>query len=397
MNREMNVTRMNDAPSMDWGSRSGEDTIGALAERTAGVGLSLARLSRKLGAALALVLAVFAMQSEAAKKETHANPRFSPDGKSLVFDRCDPDECRIHVYNLQTGTLGYYRPPPGDSWGQGYYSNAGDKLVFVTQPIGVYAQRHEILPRSQIAIMNLDGSNMRVVTHTVGYKGMPAFSHSGKKVIFAQAGRIRDEGATIASRWDLWEVDLEGGAANLFAGRFEFYQMGLSVYFPDDERVLLNAYGPSNQALVASGLAKDHADFDRLFKRNGVFALKRGQAVLAPPLFPDLGLTRRAILDAQGNMFFEADGGPGEGIRIRRVGLDGSRQSWRHPPIPEGMSSSIRGAHVSRDGRYFVVSESVGSPWGGMRRHGSKLMLLDTATGVWREVVLPREAKQINR
>lgn len=393
--------------SMDRGSLSREEAADSLVERADEAGLPMRRLLRGMAVALALVLGGLAlvlgglaMQTQAVKGDDVRNPRFSPDGKSLIFDRCDPDSpdrCRIHVYNLESKTLGYYLPPPGQTWEHAYYSNAGDKLVFVIMPIGdrnvdLFTQRHEVLPKTQIAVMNVDGSNLRVVTNTVGYKGMPAFSHSGKKVIFAQAGTIRDEGKTLAASFDLWEVDLETGAVGLFAGRFKFYQMGLSVYFPDDERVLLSGDSPSSEAVVASGLAKDTWNFNRRYNNNSVFVLKRGQAVLAPPLFTDLSGARGAFLDAQGNVFFQADGGSKEGIRIRRVGVDGSRQSWSAPPHRH-QQITLFGTAVSRDGRHLAMALSDGP----LRSRNRKIMLLDTASGAWREVVLPREAKQINR
>lgn len=348
-------------------------------------------------AALFLILGVFAMEINAAEVNDNRDPRFSPDGKSLIFDRCSsdyPDWCRIHVYNFETGVLGYYSPPPGQTWTQAYFSDAGDKIVFVTMPAGnhtkeIFSQRNEIFPKAQIAIMNLDGSNMRVMTNMAGYKGMPAFSHSGKKVVFAQAEKIRDSGKTVAAHWDLWELDLETGVVGLFAGHFQFYQLGLSTYFPDDRRVLVNGVSPKSQiGGTPEEFSSRLAEYNRRYKYNAVFESFRGQATLTSPLFPDLAWTQRASMDALGNVFFIADGGPKEGLKIRRAGLNGQRSSWPFPLV-----SNYWGANVSRDGRYFVMSIAPeGEP-----KYTGKLALFDTATGVWKDIDLPQQAKQINR
>ncbi|KAF0165809.1 MAG: hypothetical protein FD157_985 [Rhodocyclaceae bacterium] len=364
--------------------------------------LPMKHLCRKVAVVLAIVFGVLSMETQAAEGNDVRNPRFSPDGHAVIFDRCDPDypdRCRINVYNVNTGTLGYYLAPPGQTWMQAYYSDAGDKLVFVTGPIGdrnldLFTQRQEVLPNYQIAVMNLDGSKMRVVTSVLGYKGMPAFSHSGKKVIFAMAEKLRDSGKTLAAFWDLWEIDLETGTVGLFAGRFKLFQMGLSVYFPDDERVLLNGDVPMAESLLGpkGSLAKSYGDYTSRYNSSIVFVVKRGQTVLLPPLFTDLGSARGASLDARENTFFVADGGPKEGIRIRRSQTDGAPQSWSYPPHSHEQTT-LFGTAVSRDGRFIagVLSD------GPLSLRNRKIMILDTASGVWREIALPRDARQINR
>lgn len=340
------------------------------------------------------------MEISAAETNDNRDPRFSPDGKSLIFDRCSPDYpdwCRIHVYNLETGTLGYYLPPPGQSWAQAYFSDAGDKVVFVTRPAGdhtkeIFSQRNEIFPKSQIAIMSLDGSNMRVVTNTVGYKGMPAFSHSGKKVVFAQAEKIRDSGKTVAAHWDLWELDLETGVVGLFAGHFQFYQLGLSTYFPDDQRVLVNGGSPKSQI---GGAPEEFSsrlnEYSRRYNSSGIFMVRRGQSELEPPLFTSFSYAREARLDSQGNFFFIATGAK-EGTRIRRSGRDGRQFSWSLPPLgKEG--GTFLGTAVAHDGLRFVMSVA----YGDIAAKNIKLMLLDTTNGLWGSISLPHQAKQINR
>jgi Tol biopolymer transport system component len=315
----------------------------------------------------------------------------------LIFDRCNPakypESCRIHVYNLETGTLGYYLPPSGQTWQQAYYSDAGDKLVFVTNPVidrskTLFSQRNEIFLNTQIAVMNTNGSDMRILTNSQSYKGMPAFSHSGKKIIFTQAEKLRDSGPTVAAFWDLWELDLETGKLELFAGRNGFYQMGLSVYFPDDQRVLL--YGDS--PMWKNGVLQEQEHSHR-YTYNTIYMVTRGQTVLGSLLYPDFSHASDGSLDAQGNVFFygEETETREEGIRLRRITIDGKRTSWADPPSDE--QSNVIGNNVSRDGQRFIMALHNGPRTG----KDSKLMLLNIMDGSWREIMLPSEAKQINQ
>jgi hypothetical protein len=53
----------------------------------------------------------FAMLEE---KDSIKELSFSPDGKKVVFDRCQNDGCQIQVYNLETGELAAYQSPKGE-------------------------------------------------------------------------------------------------------------------------------------------------------------------------------------------------------------------------------------------------------------------------------------------
>ena len=330
------------------------------------------------------------------KKDDIRNPRFSPDGKSIIFDRCSPEyfeRCRIHVYNLETGHLGYYLPPQGQVWMQGYIADSGDKLAFVTMPVGdrnkdMFTDRYNIFPKSQIAVMNLDGSNLRVVTNVAGYKGMPAFSHSGNKILFTQAERLRDSGHTMAAFWDLWELDLETGTLGLFAGQHKFYQMGLSTYFADDRRVLANGDSPSSQR---DALGLDSFSYIKRYNNSSIFIVKRDQTVLDAPLFTDTSSSSIPCMDTQGNIYYEGSGAK-EGIKIRRYGKDGQKTTWPHPPLPPDGGGFFSMA-VSADGKQLAMSVGHGD----LPQHDTRLMLLDTVTGQWRHIPLPNNATQINR
>ena len=342
-------------------------------------------------------LGALAAGIQTAKAEDIRFPRFSPDGKSLIFDRCNPsypERCRIHVYSLETGALGYYKPPSGQTWLQAHYADTGDELVFVSMPVGerarsILSQRENVLLNTQIAVMNLDGSNMQIVTDTIGYKGMPAFSHSGKKVIFAQAEKLRDSGETIAEFWDLQELDLDTGGVTLFAGRsFGFYQMGMSTYFKGDNSVLLNADAPMDQD---GPLQLPTGDYGGQSNNSQIYVLVRGMTTLDAPLFAKYASANDAHMDSKGNIFFLGTG-DSDGTTIRSDRRNNQHLSWPAPPFGESGGSFMGGA-ISQDGRYFAISVI----YGDYSDKNIKLMLLDIASGSWREIDLPSQTIQINK
>ena len=224
---------------------------------------------------------------------------------------------------------------------------------------------------------------MRILTNMQGYKGMPVFSHSGKKILFAQAVHIRDSMATRKPvvDIDLWELDIATGQLSFFAGPFHFYSAGFTSYFPDDQRILVDAIGEYYN--------------NKNYKSNAVHIIRRGQMHLDPPLqFPGLENTSNGVLDRFGNMFFEAMIN-NEGFRILCV--TPTQETKIMPYVPstprhEGVFS-FSNVSVSPDGRYFAGVGIEGYPY----RNESRIMMLDTKTNLWKQVILPQESKQINK
>lgn len=307
------------------------------------------------------------------------NPRFSPDGKQIVFDIANasyPEGIRINLYNLETKELSTYKAPDGYGFQMASFSDDGKKLVMIVAPYGHSA---EALMNYQVATMNVDGTEMQVLTYDKHLKIFPAFSHKGDKIIFAMAEKIRDKGATPASFYNLWELDLKKGKGTMFMGkRFSFYQMGYSTYFNDDEWVLLDAYGPMDN--LPNGLTV--RNFHDKTNSSNVYQIKRGQTEFSMPILREFRSSTKATMDKNENIYFDADEKK-EGLKLRKLGTDGQFSKWDFP-IKQG--GTPMGMSVSKDGKYvaFCFTSSI-----------SQLMLLDTNTGVWSEVILPKTAKEI--
>ena len=175
-------------------------------------------------------------------KDSIANLSFNHDGKKVVFDRCRNEGCQIHVYDLETGELAAYQSPQNERWTMGKYSYDGKKIAFSVIPIKPNDELD--LGAMQIAVMDADGKNYKKVTTGPGAKLYPAFSHNGKKILYACAARIRESGKTPASNYDAWEVDLTKGKQTQLTF-YKYFYMGNLTYFPDDERFIFYGDRPS--------------------------------------------------------------------------------------------------------------------------------------------------------
>ncbi|PKN65259.1 MAG: hypothetical protein CVU54_18885 [Deltaproteobacteria bacterium HGW-Deltaproteobacteria-12] len=168
-------------------------------------------------------------------KDSIANLSFNHNGKKVVFDRCKNDGCQIQVYDLETGELAAYQSPQNERWTMGKYSYDGKRIAFSVIPIKPNDELD--LGAMQIAVMDADGKNYKKVTTGHGAKLYPAFSHNGKKILYACAARIREKGKTPAADYDAWEVDLTTAKQTRLT-YFEYFYMGYLTYFPDDERYI---------------------------------------------------------------------------------------------------------------------------------------------------------------
>jgi len=286
----------------------------------------------------------FAMLEE---KDTISNLSFSHDGKSVVFDRCREGDCGIQVYNLETGELAAYQSPHNEQWTMGKYSYDGKKITFSVIPIKPNDDLD--LGNMQIAVMDADGKNYKKVTTGSGAKLYPTFSHNGKKILYACAAYIREEGKTPAAKYDAWEVNLETGRQTQLTF-CEYFYMGNLTYFPDDERFIY--YGDRPVKFNDISWYKDEKAFGKLVKDlsaqgkeiHGVVVMKGKELIKNPYVFPEKTFPEKPLLSKDGTkLIYEKSLSAG---KFFLYSPDGTHRLVSN-------SGSVSSIAISPDGQYF--------------------------------------------
>lgn len=135
------------------------------------------------------------------------NPTFSPDGKTIAFDRLTKAGEGIYTVNSDGSGLEKRTDPPKGFWdAEPSWSPEGTKIAFTRWKDG---------RRPDVFMMNADGTHIRKLTAKTGGFS-PAFSPDGKKVVFVgeEGGSdklyVMNEDGTNARRLtktqaDIWE------------------------------------------------------------------------------------------------------------------------------------------------------------------------------------------------
>lgn len=327
---------------------------------------------------------------------------FSPDGKKLLFDRRHTGESyKIYVNNLETGELAAYQSPEGETWMHAKYSFDGTRIVFIAMPL---IECKEDLDNAQVAIMDVDGKNVRKITNTPGLKLYPSFSHSGKKIIFARAGTIRTGGRTPAADYDLYEVDVETGRETRLT-YFKFFEISNPYYFPDDKKfVFWGDFPRAYPAIPGSDknidvMNKIRKDLRAKYKYNSIYVMQANAKELKPYLVmpeyqksfkmyvADSETSRRPSLSADGSvLIFMSIGysldGSAEGWQFYQYSADGNHRQITHH------CGTIWDVSVSYNGELMAVIQEP-------KKNINNIVIYKVKDGISREIILPEQPSRI--
>lgn len=313
-------------------------------------------LSKRLCALFFMLIAIllttsiggcFAMKDD---KDSISELSFSHDGKKVVFDRCRNEGCQIQVYDLETGELAAYQSPKGERLTMGKYSYDGKRIAFSVIPTKSGGGLE--LGEMQIAVMDADGKNLRKVTTGPGGKLYPAFSHSGKKVLYARAAHIREGGKTPAMNYDAWDVDLETGMQTQLTFCKYFY-MGYLTYYPDDERFIYYGELPGEFEGVQSyhnetAFGKKMVELaGKGMDIHGVVVMKGKEMIPNPYNFPAKVFPQKPLLSQDGTrLIYEKSMSAG---KFYLYSADGNH-------LFAGGGGSIDSATISPDGELLGIN-----------------------------------------
>lgn len=142
----------------------------------------------------------------------------SPDGRYLIFDT-DRLAHGLRLLNLSNGTIGIIPPEAGRTFGFPSWSPDGRQVAVVS---AVVRDNRYIVENMQIAVLDTTTWQHRVIVASEGVKFSPFFSADGKTVYYFN-GKKRESGKTVASRYDLFAIDLASGRERRLTNE-EFYQ-----------------------------------------------------------------------------------------------------------------------------------------------------------------------------
>lgn len=142
----------------------------------------------------------------------------SPDGRQVIFDT-DRIAHGLRLLNLGDGTIRTIPPETGRTLGFPSWSPDGRQVVVVS---AVVRDNRYVVEDMQITLLDATTWQRRTVAAGEGVKFFPFFSADGKTVYYFK-GKKRESGKTVASRYDLFAIDLATGREKQLTDE-EFYQ-----------------------------------------------------------------------------------------------------------------------------------------------------------------------------
>jgi TolB protein len=121
-----------------------------------------------------------------------ADPRISPDGKTLLFSSTRHSEHPdIYTQKVDGLAITQITSDPGDDAFPAF-SPDGGRVAFASNRSGNW----------DIYVMDIDGSDVRAVTRTPAQDVHPSFSPDGSRIVYSSLG-------SRSGQWELWTVDLK--------------------------------------------------------------------------------------------------------------------------------------------------------------------------------------------
>lgn len=105
------------------------------------------------------------------------NASWLPDGNRIVFMSNQSGESRIYLMDVDSSTISDINYQPGEADMRPVVSPDGQQIAFMSR-------RNEFTDWDDIYIMNIDGSNLRLLTDNSEYNDNPSWSPNGTKLAF---------------------------------------------------------------------------------------------------------------------------------------------------------------------------------------------------------------------
>ena len=288
-----------------------------------------------------------------APKEGRVISRVSihPDGEHWIFTEAVDKTGGVMtnivwLFHLPTRKLRRYQLPEDHQYGYVRFSPSGRFVVMARYPNqrdGSEAEYRRVISEVELVMMNMDGSEFKVLSVPKGMLLMPVVSPDEKKVLYSISKKMRDPGErTLLTNFDIYEFDIESGKNYPYSRSLTFYSFHSIDYISNDE-ILIGAYG-----LLAGGSVPSHTPS---IHASEVYYLKRGSEEGPRALFSMFKSANDPTVDAKGNIFFEAYV-DNVGISIVRHSSEKSTSIWRLPKSVTDISDIC----VDPKGKYLAAT-----------------------------------------
>ena len=301
-----------------------------------------------------------------------------PNSEELLIVECSREleptgGCYVLRYHLTAKTLQRYTLPDGYFYTTASFSPGG-RYVLMTREQKTDGKEESVRQahdNAEIVWVKTDGTEFKVLPLAKGLKVAPVMSPDETRVAYWRT-TLRPPGSkTVASNFDLWEVNLSTWQDNLFAGAFHFFSRTNLQYLSQDE-MLVGAYGP--KAFAQSMFA-----YEKRYNHSEVYKILRGTSTLPAPILVEIDAAKQPSSDADGNIYFE---GQRPGSSIFRKDTNGQLSQWVQPKdialggifvlgvAPNGsfvvFTYGMQGLHPREGKRGIGLLNIRTSEWGGL-------------------------------
>jgi Tol biopolymer transport system component len=179
-----------------------------------------------------------------------SKPSISPDGNQILFTGCGHREYpQCTIYRFERGSNKLYRYIPQSETYElygGRFSPVSNKIALSIIPTD--SKHEKVYEDTQIAVMDQDGTSLKVVTSGKGVKLSPALAFDEKNIVFSK-GRMSNSGSPLRKTKsrvvgsDVYAVDLGTGHETQLT-RLSFYYVSETYITPDGKSVIFNGDSP---------------------------------------------------------------------------------------------------------------------------------------------------------
>ncbi len=153
-------------------------------------------------------------------------PRYSPDGKEIIFSIIKKSKAYIIQYDLQEKKEKILNNKETNKCFFPAFSSNGKYITFVES---IY--KEEKLFYDEIFIMNRDGTNVKQLTHADEYSHYPIFSPDNKKIYFARKPEKK-------SLYEIYSINIDGTEEKKIS-KNNYYRKVYNPSITNDEKFMI--------------------------------------------------------------------------------------------------------------------------------------------------------------